>query len=187
MEDNIAEADKKVEEFSNWFNKNGGIKSFDLKRWVEMGIIEQVENVSEISPSGMYLAIHPHHSNTQKLERSYLCQYDEKGFKGITGYSNREYGDNNHRWVAFNSIATKNFSYDSTRGNFTGWKERDFYKINNFKKIKHTFMNWNSNPFIKASPNKVENKISKEKKYIKKPWYEKEINDVFIEYDKLNF
>ena len=32
-------------------------------------------------------------------------------------------------------------------------------------------MNWNSNPFIKASPNKVENKISKEKKYIKKPYF----------------
>ncbi len=157
MEDNIAEADKEVEKFSNWLNNNGGIKSFDLKGWVERGIIEQVENVSEISPLGMYLALD---SKNKKLETSYLCQYNKKGFKGQTGsYVGFQEGDNNHRWVKFNTISylsmkdfLKDFSYDTTYENFTGWKQRIFYKINNFKKIKHTFMNWNGNPFYQSKP-----------------------------------
>tara|TARA_R110001599_G_scaffold227251_1_gene426346 strand:- start:509 stop:988 length:480 start_codon:yes stop_codon:yes gene_type:complete len=155
MEDNIAEADKEVEDFYDWFVANGGMKAYDLKKWVEMGIIEQVENVSEISPSGMYLAL----GNEQILETGYLCQYVAHGFKSNWGGERIEQlGNNNHRWISWRGLERdysqakiehyQRFAYDSMRGRFTGWANKTFYKINNFKKItKHEFMNWNSNPF----------------------------------------
>jgi len=146
MEDNIAEADKQVEKFYDWFVANGGIKAYDLNKWITRGVIEKVENVSEISPSGMYLAIDP---DRKKIESSYLCQYNEKGFRGTTDNTFVvQRGANNHRWSTFtkHDSLDKNFSYDIIKDNFTGWNNKNFYKINDLNKPMR-FMNWKSNPF----------------------------------------
>lgn len=155
MDENIIKADKEVVEFYDWFVANGGMGAYDLNKWVELGIIERVENVSEVSPSGMYLAL----GNKQILETGYLGQYVAHGFKSNWGGERIEQlGNNNHRWISWRELERNYsqakifppslFAYDSTRGRFTGWRYKTFYKINNFKKItKHEFMNWTYNPF----------------------------------------
>ncbi len=141
LEDNIAEADKQVEKFYDWFVANGGIKAYDLNKWITRGVVEKVEVVSELSPLGMYLAIDPYN---KKLESSYLCQYNENGFRGKTDNTFIvQRGENNHRW---SNWKRENYSYDVIQDKFTGWNKRVFYKINDLNKPMR-FMNWKSNPF----------------------------------------
>ena len=150
---NLTKANKEIEDFyQNWFLSRW---EFDIDLWdslgeelVEMGILEAITDVSELSPSGIYMAIEPKAS----LRTSYLGQYRRGGFRGIDGNVERR-GEYNHRWANWGSRKF-GFSYDNIGGPFTGWNRRKIYQLlkpNETSNIQ--FMNWNKNPLREVNKN----------------------------------
>ena len=149
--ENLTKATKEIEDFyHNWYIRSWeGLDSKSGEELVEMGILEAITDVSELSPSGIYMAIEPKAS----LRTSYLGQYRRGGFRGIDGNVWNQTGEFNHRWANWGS-SKFDFSYDNIRGPFTGWNRRKIYQVLKPNETsKNQFMNWNKNPLREVNKN----------------------------------
>lgn len=130
---------KYADEQKNIFEELVESKQLDLKSWLGAGILEEIENATQLGDRGMYLVS----DNSGVI--THIAQYDKAGF--FDGYGQNK----NHRYWPITGTYGREVGvvrYDTVKVNFSGWNAKKYYKITlPLRPKKELFMNWNSNPF----------------------------------------
>ena len=134
------ETNKYADEQKKIFEELVESKQLDLKSWLDAGLLEEIENTTQLGNNGMYLV-----SDSSGVI-THIAQYDKAGFVDGGGGTGK-----NHRYWAITGTYGRELGklrYDKLKVNFSGWNAKKFYKITlPLRPKKVLFMNWTLNPF----------------------------------------